>query len=244
MADLPSLLAVIEHDPDDTQALEALAQAARSAPSDVRATRLAASRKTLATKGRPDAVVALLDIELAATPDGGRKADLLIEKGMVLDAELLDVPGARAAFEQVMQLRQGDPMAKEALDDLAVAEQNWTKFAAKFVQEATASTDRGLLLPYSCRANTATRCVSGAFIAASVCWNAASGSSSSRSPGRIVNNSRASSGRSRAKQTAATAIATAASAGVSPSAASALVWKRSSARSHAAVRMPSRLPKR
>lgn len=144
MADLPILLAVIEHDPDDTQALEALAQAARSAPADVRATRLAAARKALAAKGRPDAVAALLDLELAATPEGGRKADLLLEKGMSLDAELLDVPGARAAFQRVLELRQGDPMAKEALDDLAVAEQNWTKFAAKFVQEATASTDRGL----------------------------------------------------------------------------------------------------
>src|SRR5690348_6368645 len=144
MADLHSLLAVIEHDPDDAQALEALAQAARSAPSDVRATRLAASRKTLAGKGRPDAVVALLDIELAATPEGGRKADLLIEKGMVLDGELLDAAGARAAFGKVLELRQGDAMAAEALQDLTLAEQNWQKFAAKFVQEATASTDRSL----------------------------------------------------------------------------------------------------
>jgi tetratricopeptide (TPR) repeat protein len=144
MADLPSLLAVIEHDPDDSQALDALSQAARSAPSDLRATRLAASRKTLAAKGRPDAVVALLDVELAATPEGGRKADLLLEKGMVLDGELLDVTGARTAFQEVLELRQGDPMATEALADLVLAEQNWKKFADKFLHEATASTDRTL----------------------------------------------------------------------------------------------------
>jgi tetratricopeptide (TPR) repeat protein len=144
MADLIALLALIEHDPDDSQALDALAQAARSAPSDVRATRLAASRKVLATKGRPDAVVALLDLELAATPDGGRKADLLLEKGMVLDGELLDVAGSRAAFGAVLELRQGDPLASEALSELALAEQNWQKFAAKFVHEAISSTDRTL----------------------------------------------------------------------------------------------------
>ena len=64
----------------------------------------------------------------------------------------------------------------------------------------------------------------------------------------MVNNSRASAGSSRAKLIAATAIATAVSVGVSAvlvsEAAIARDWKRSSARSHAAVRMPSRLPKR
>ena len=87
-------------------------------------------------------MVALLDVELAATPDGGRKADLLIEKGMALDGELLDVPGARAAFQQALELRKGDAMASEALDELGLAEKNWQKFAAKYLQEATASTDR------------------------------------------------------------------------------------------------------
>jgi len=144
MADLSSFVAILEHDPDDAQALEALTQAARSAPSDQRATRLAAARKSLAAKGRPDAVVALLDVELAATPDGGRKADLLIEKGMALDGELLDVPGARAAFQQALELRKGDGMATEALEDLGLSEKNWQKFAAKYLQEATASTDRSL----------------------------------------------------------------------------------------------------
>src|SRR6185312_4292078 len=115
MADLSSFVAILEHDPDDVHALEALAQAARGAPSDQRATRLAAARKALTAKGRPDAVVSLLDVELAATPDGGRKADLLIEKGMALDGELLDVSGARAAFKQVLELRKGDAMATEAL---------------------------------------------------------------------------------------------------------------------------------
>ena len=58
MADLPSLLAVLEHDPDDTQAFEALAAAARQAPPDLRASRFAATRKLLADSrparcGRP-----------------------------------------------------------------------------------------------------------------------------------------------------------------------------------------------
>ncbi len=146
MADLASSLAVLEHDPDDAQALEALAAAAQQAPAEVRASRFAATRKLLATRGRPDAVVALIDAEIAAMngDDKSRQADLLLEKGMVLDGELLDVPAAHAAFASVLELRKNDAMAIEALEELNVAEENWQKFTAKYVQEATASTDRSL----------------------------------------------------------------------------------------------------
>src|SRR5689334_13137987 len=108
MADLSALLAVLEHDPDDAQALEALEGAARIAPADVRTTRFAAARKVLSVRGRPDAVVELIDAELDVTEDKNRRADLLLEKGMVLDGELLDVPLAHAAFASVLELRKDD----------------------------------------------------------------------------------------------------------------------------------------
>jgi hypothetical protein len=79
MADLSALLAVLEHDPDDAQALQALESTARSAPADVRATRFAAARKLLSGRGRPDTVVALIDIEPGVTDDKNRRADLLLE---------------------------------------------------------------------------------------------------------------------------------------------------------------------
>ena len=56
MADLSSLLAVIEHDPDDAQALDALAAAARVAVPEARTARFAAARKVLSMRNRPDAV--------------------------------------------------------------------------------------------------------------------------------------------------------------------------------------------
>ncbi|HUJ60611.1 MAG TPA: tetratricopeptide repeat protein, partial [Kofleriaceae bacterium] len=144
MADLSSLLAVIEHDPDDLQALRALGAAARETPAEARATRLAAARKLLAGRGRPDAVVQLIDVELEIAADVDRKADLLLEKGMVLDGELLDVAGARSAFQHVLDLRSMDTLASEAQGELELAEKNWKKFAEKYVKEATASTDRSL----------------------------------------------------------------------------------------------------
>ncbi|HEY0988555.1 MAG TPA: hypothetical protein VGD80_15930, partial [Kofleriaceae bacterium] len=144
MADLPALLAALEHDPDDAQAFAGLVDAARHAPADNRVTRFAATRKVLATRGRPDVVVVLFDAELAATTDVDRKVDLLLEKGMVLDGELLDVPAARAAFDEVRGLRPDDTMAREALGELEVSASNWKKFADKYVSEASASTDRSL----------------------------------------------------------------------------------------------------
>src|SRR6185436_19930783 len=144
MADLPALLAALEHDPDDAQAFAGLVDAARVAPSDLRVTRFAATRKALTTRGRPDVVVVLFDAELAATTDVDRKVDLLLEKGIALDGELLDVPAARAAFDEVRVLRPDDTMAREALGEIDVSASNWKKFADKYISEANASTDRSL----------------------------------------------------------------------------------------------------
>ena len=126
MADFANLLAVLENDPDDAQARDALASAARATPPNVRVEKLAATRKLLASRGRPDAVVQLIDIELAALEPGGvdRRVDLLLEKGMILDQELLDVPAARAAFDDVLAARPGDTMAKEAIEELDLAQKN------------------------------------------------------------------------------------------------------------------------
>ena len=138
MADLPALLAALEHDPDDAQALAGLVEAARLTPPDVRTTRVASARKLLGGRGRPDTVVQLIDVELASSPDPERKAVLLYEKGLVLDGELLDVPAARTAFEEVRALRPEDTMAAEAIDELDVSATNWRKFADKYIKEATA----------------------------------------------------------------------------------------------------------
>jgi tetratricopeptide (TPR) repeat protein len=145
MADLSALLAVLEHDPDDAQALAALEGAARNMPPDVRVARLAAARKLLAERGRPDIVVALLDVELdVTTDDKARRADLFHEKGEVLASELLDVSLAHAAFSSVLELRKHDKAATEALEQLGLDEENWKKYAAKYLQEASSSTDRNL----------------------------------------------------------------------------------------------------
>jgi tetratricopeptide (TPR) repeat protein len=144
MADLSYLIALFAYDPDDEHARAALEPAARAARGDERVTRFEAGRKTLAARGRPDAMVALIDVELGVETDVPRVADLLLEKAMLLDSELLDVAAARATFARVLELRPQDELAREGLNELDIAASNWQKFASKYVQEASASTDRSL----------------------------------------------------------------------------------------------------
>jgi tetratricopeptide (TPR) repeat protein len=144
MADLPSLLAALELDPDDAQLYEATALIIGNSPADVRASLLATTRGQLAARGRPDAVERLLELELAATEDIQHQADLFVEKAILLNAELLDVAGARQALASALERRSGDAAALDALSDLELAEANWSQFARKYAHEAAAATDRSL----------------------------------------------------------------------------------------------------
>ncbi len=148
MASLSSLLAVLEADPDDPQARDALPGASLRVAPDERRAHFSVARKALAARGRHDVVAMLLDAELAAVAadgaDATRQAELWVEKGAVLDGELLDVAAARAAYQQALTLRSDDPTAREALAELDLAAANWQKFADKYIKEAAGSTDRGL----------------------------------------------------------------------------------------------------
>ncbi|MEZ4360153.1 MAG: tetratricopeptide repeat protein [Kofleriaceae bacterium] len=147
MADLAHFLAILELDPDDAQAMGGLREAAVGADAALAQERFAAARKGLIDRGRPDAAIALVDAQLDALgADAGaeRRAELLLEKGLLLHEELLDPDGAARAFEEVLVVRPDDELAKEALADLSLDRENWQKFADKYVSEAKGSTDRAL----------------------------------------------------------------------------------------------------
>src|SRR5689334_10613390 len=141
MADLNSYLAILDSDPDDAAAFAGLADAAQSAAD---ANAFARAKKTQRDRGRYDVVVRLIDVELGATKDPARKADLMLEKGMVLEDDLLDEASAIGCFEAVLALRPGDELATENLQEIKIASENWQKFATKYLDEAKASTDRQL----------------------------------------------------------------------------------------------------
>ncbi len=145
MADLLQFLAILDSDPDDVNVLAALADSATRGFDSGGAQALGTAKKSLRERGRHDVALRLLDVELAAT-NGPRRADLLVEKGQLLDEELLDEPAAARCFEEALGVRPDDETAAEALQQMALnrANENWRKFAAKFVDEAKASTDRKL----------------------------------------------------------------------------------------------------
>ncbi len=146
MADLQSVLSRLDSDPDDPHVLAGLALVTTAAQAGLDAAAgaaLAHTRKRFRDRGRPDVALRLLDAELGGTADG-RKADLWLAKAEILDEDLLDEGGATACYQAALAERPGDAAAAEALESLKLARDNWKKFAAKYVDEAKASTDRQL----------------------------------------------------------------------------------------------------
>ena len=144
MADLAQCLAQLETDSDDAVAWSDLAQSASPSAVATVPVALAAAKKWHRDRGRFDVVVRLIDIELGITTNNERRADLLLEKGMVFDDDLLDAKSAVASFEAALALRPGDEVAIETLAQIALTRDNWEKFANKFVDEAKSASDRQL----------------------------------------------------------------------------------------------------
>src|SRR5688572_17513434 len=141
MADQNQYLAILDSDPDDAAALAGLADAAAKGAD---ANAFARAKKTQRDRGRYDVVVRLIDVELGATADPTRRADLMLEKGMVLEDDLLDEASAAQCFHAVLALRPDDELATETLAQIEIDRDNWEKFATKYLDEAKASTDRQL----------------------------------------------------------------------------------------------------
>jgi tetratricopeptide (TPR) repeat protein len=146
MADLQTVLSRLDSDPDDPHVLAGLAaitEAARAGLDVAGAAAVAHLRKRCRDRGRPDVALKLFDAELAGTT-GPRVADLLIAKAELLDEDLLDPRAAEACYQAALSVRPDAAAATEALESIALARDNWQKFAAKYVDEAKASTDREL----------------------------------------------------------------------------------------------------
>src|SRR5688572_20971753 len=141
MADLQAYLQILDSDPDDAAALAGLAGAAAARPD---AAAFARAKQIHRDRGRYDVVVRLIDVELGATQDPARRADLMLEKGQVLEDDLLDEASAAQCFQAVLALRPGDEVATETLEQIQIDRDNWQKFATKYLDEAKASTDRQL----------------------------------------------------------------------------------------------------
>ena len=160
---LSALVATLDADPHNAQALSALvrmAQAGRGSELVAESsTRSAAgvgagvgtpgamiddARKSFRERGENELVAHLYDVELASTTDRARRADLLVEKGRLLFEELHDEPRAVEAFKAALELRPEDQTAQELLAHIGLIRENWERIVKKYLDEAKVSTDRQL----------------------------------------------------------------------------------------------------
>lgn len=149
MAELATVLSKLDADPQHAEAWDELVAASPRLVSDGAAVALIAdARGKLLAAGHALAGLRLLDLELDALARGGgdpaRRAELLVEKAMVLQDELADAAGALACLDDALALRPGDELADEARRDLVEQGANWRKLATRYAQEAAASSDRQL----------------------------------------------------------------------------------------------------
>lgn len=146
MAELQQYLSILDSDPRNSEALEALAAAMAGGVDASALTEVGKLRAALRERGEIDVVHRLLALEVAAAEavDDGRRADLLLELGDLCASELLDDEQARECFQQVLALRPEDETAGDALEQMAMERDNWEKFVQKNIDEAAASTDRTL----------------------------------------------------------------------------------------------------
>lgn len=147
MAEYRQYLAILEVEPSNAQALAALERLAAQGDgfSDPGASRaLDDARRIHRERGDLELVARLIDVEIAAVPDRGRRADLLLEKGKLLADEFLNEDAAIECFQRVLELRPDDEDAQEVLAHMGLVRENWEKIVKKYLDEARVSTDRQL----------------------------------------------------------------------------------------------------
>jgi tetratricopeptide (TPR) repeat protein len=146
--DVSSALATLQLDPDNAQALKALASVhpGNGAGVDPAAlTRaLADARRFHRERGDFELCAELIDLELAATTDVARRADLLHEKGRLLSDELLRAEAGLACLASALEAMPGHGPSTESRQQMTLIQTNWLPISRRYLQQAEAATDKAL----------------------------------------------------------------------------------------------------
>ncbi len=144
MAELRDYLAQLDRDPHDTHAIAALASMGRALDSAEAADALKSTRDVLRERGELEVVARLFALEIDAASDDRRRADLLTEQGQLYLEELLDERSGADCFQRALKLAPQHEEAQEALEELEAVRDHWRRIVDKYLEEASASTDRSL----------------------------------------------------------------------------------------------------
>jgi tetratricopeptide (TPR) repeat protein len=150
-----NVLGLLQDDPERTEAFGALRDALGvnaegtgiALPKDLAgqedeiASLLEKARTAHATRREFEAVAGLLAIEVLLAKGSDREANLVALLAAVRDEEVLDDPGARAAYERLLELRPGDAKAEEFIETADAKRAKWADIVAKYVDEAKQTQD-------------------------------------------------------------------------------------------------------
>jgi tetratricopeptide (TPR) repeat protein len=140
---IKSALGLLQDDPDNGPAWAELRSELGSdpgmSPGELEKL-LEAARRAHEGRREYEAVAKVLEIE-ASIATGGREIDLLAERARVLDEDLLDDDGARAAYEKLAAARPDDAHASEVLERSEARRAKWHELVDRYVQEAQGAGD-------------------------------------------------------------------------------------------------------
>src|SRR5579859_1153572 len=141
---IKSALGLLQDDPDHATAwtqLRGEVEGDAGMPAEELGKLLEAARRAHESRRETEAVSRMLSIEAAAASGTPREAELVAELARVLDEDLLDDAGARAAYERLLVLRPGDTRASEALERAEAKRGKWRDLVDRYVQEAAGASD-------------------------------------------------------------------------------------------------------
>src|SRR5580704_5174389 len=137
-------LGLLQDDPDSAPTWQKLRAEVESDPGmapDELAKLLEAARRVYEGRREYEPVHRLLEIELVAARGTSRERGLLVELARVLDEELMDDVGARAAYERLLAIDPKDTDAADALERSNAKRAKWRELLERYVHEAQGAGD-------------------------------------------------------------------------------------------------------
>ncbi len=140
------LLGALQKDPENQEALKALAALAENGAPDQLgddALRLLdRARETHDARAEYRAVAQLLEVLARMSEhDPDRAASHFKELGRIYREELLDDERAKKAYERALSLRPGDDQIQEVIEQIDQTAQKWNDIASRFIEEAQSASD-------------------------------------------------------------------------------------------------------
>jgi golgin subfamily B member 1 len=143
-----SLISVLEHDFNDAEAISGLEELVTGEDAASRADEMIeefeAGWRRLASAGRFEAAMQVMEMELVITADAARIEILLGEQARLCDEELFDQKTALDKLKQLQATRSDDEALKNRIEAIEAERTNWKQLVETFTKQAEDTTEPAL----------------------------------------------------------------------------------------------------